>query len=35
MRFYEHLGFQRFDSRPMTLYLPIAEVARRLAAGSN
>ena len=31
--FYEHHGFRRFASRPMTLYLPIAEAARRLAAG--
>jgi ribosomal protein S18 acetylase RimI-like enzyme len=31
--FYEHHGFRRFASRPMTLYLPIAEGARRLAAG--
>jgi ribosomal protein S18 acetylase RimI-like enzyme len=30
--FYEHLGFQRFASRPMTLYLPIAEAARRLGS---
>jgi ribosomal protein S18 acetylase RimI-like enzyme len=30
--FYEHLGFQRFASRPMTLYLPIAEAARRIGA---
>jgi ribosomal protein S18 acetylase RimI-like enzyme len=29
--FYEHLGFYRFTSRPMTLYLPIAEAVRRLA----
>lgn len=33
--FYEHLGFQRFASRPMTLYLPIADAARRLVIGSN
>jgi GNAT superfamily N-acetyltransferase len=32
--FYEHQGFRRFASRPMTLHLPIAEAARRLAAGS-
>jgi ribosomal protein S18 acetylase RimI-like enzyme len=31
--FYEHHGFRRFVSRPMTLYLPIAKAARRLAAG--
>jgi ribosomal protein S18 acetylase RimI-like enzyme len=30
--FYEHLGFQRFASRPMTLYLPITEAARRIGA---
>jgi ribosomal protein S18 acetylase RimI-like enzyme len=30
--FYEHLGFLRFASRPMTLYLPIAEAARRLGS---
>jgi ribosomal protein S18 acetylase RimI-like enzyme len=30
--FYEHLGFYRFASRPMTLFLPIAEAARRIAA---
>jgi ribosomal protein S18 acetylase RimI-like enzyme len=29
--FYEHLGFHRFASRPMTLFLPIAEAARRIA----
>jgi ribosomal protein S18 acetylase RimI-like enzyme len=29
--FYEPLGFHRFASRPMTLYLPIAEATRRLA----
>ena len=29
--FYEHLGFHRFASRPMTLYLPLAEAARRLS----
>jgi ribosomal protein S18 acetylase RimI-like enzyme len=29
--FYEHLGFHRFASQPMTLYLPIAEAARRLS----
>jgi ribosomal protein S18 acetylase RimI-like enzyme len=28
--FYEHLGFYRFASRPMTLYLPIAEAAKNL-----
>ena len=30
--FYEHLGFHRFVSRPMTLYLPITEAARHLAS---
>jgi ribosomal protein S18 acetylase RimI-like enzyme len=29
-RFYRHHGFLRFASRPMTLYLPLAEAARRL-----
>ena len=33
--FYEHLGFRRFASRSMTLFLPIAEAARRLGARSN
>jgi ribosomal protein S18 acetylase RimI-like enzyme len=33
--FYEHLGFHRFASRPMALFLPIAEAARRLAAGGD
>ena len=28
--FYEHLGFQRFASRPMTLYLPIAEAISKI-----
>ena len=28
---YEHLGFYRFVSRPMTLYLPIAEAAKALS----
>jgi ribosomal protein S18 acetylase RimI-like enzyme len=34
--FYEHLGFHRFVSRSMTLFLPIAEAARRIvpAGGS-
>ena len=31
LRFYQHLGFQRFASHPMRLYLPVAEAARRLA----
>jgi len=31
--FYRHLGFHRFASRRMTLFLPIAEPARRIAAG--
>jgi ribosomal protein S18 acetylase RimI-like enzyme len=30
--FYVHLGFHRFASRPLTLYLPIAEAARRLGS---
>jgi ribosomal protein S18 acetylase RimI-like enzyme len=30
--FYEHLGFYRFASRPMTLYLQIGEAARRLGS---
>ncbi len=33
--FYEHLGFHRFVSRPMTLFLPIAEAARRLGAATE
>ena len=33
--FYQHLGFMRFASRPMTLFLPIAEAARRLGSGRN
>ena len=33
--FYEHLGFLRFASRPMTLFLPIAEAARRFGAGAE
>lgn len=32
-RFYLHHGFQRFTSRPMSLYLPLAEAARRLGSG--
>jgi ribosomal protein S18 acetylase RimI-like enzyme len=32
LAFYERLGFHRFTSRPMTLFLPIAEAARRLGA---
>jgi len=30
-RFYGHLGFRPFISRPSSLYLPIAEAARRIA----
>jgi hypothetical protein len=30
--FSEHYGFRRFASRPGTLFLPIAEAARRIAA---
>lgn len=33
--FYEHFGFRRFAGRPMTLYLPIAEVARRLGSSGR
>ena len=33
--FYEHLGFLRFASRPMTLFLPIAEAARHIAASGG
>lgn len=33
VRFYLHHGFQRFASRPMSLYLPLAEAARRLGGG--
>ena len=32
LRFYLHHGFRRFASRPMSLYLPLAEAARRLGA---
>ena len=31
-RFYGHLGFRPFIGRPSSLYLPIAEAARRIAA---
>jgi ribosomal protein S18 acetylase RimI-like enzyme len=31
-RFYAHHGFRPFTSRPLSLYLPIAEAARRIAA---
>lgn len=31
-RFYRHHGFEAFVSAPMNLYLPLSEVARRLAA---
>jgi hypothetical protein len=30
VQFYLHHGFQRFGSRPLSLYLPLAEAARRL-----
>ena len=30
--FYIHLGFRTFISRPMSLYLPIVEAVRRMAA---
>jgi ribosomal protein S18 acetylase RimI-like enzyme len=33
--FYDHLGFHRFASRPMSLYLPLAEAARRLQSSSK
>jgi len=29
--FYLRLGFQLFESQPMRLFIPVAEVARRLA----
>jgi GNAT superfamily N-acetyltransferase len=32
VRFDQHLGFRRFISHPMRLYLPMAEAARRLSA---
>jgi GNAT superfamily N-acetyltransferase len=32
LRFYLHHGFQHFTSRPMSLYVPLAEAARRLGA---
>jgi GNAT superfamily N-acetyltransferase len=32
LRFYRHHGFRHFVSRPMSLYLPLAEAARRLGA---
>jgi ribosomal protein S18 acetylase RimI-like enzyme len=32
LSFYRHHGFQQFASRPMSLYLPLAEAARRLGA---
>lgn len=31
-RFYTHLGFRALISRPSSLYWPVAEAARRLAA---
>jgi GNAT superfamily N-acetyltransferase len=34
-QFYLHHGFRRFASRPMSLYLPLAEAARRLGAASG
>jgi ribosomal protein S18 acetylase RimI-like enzyme len=30
LNFYQHLGFRPFISRPMSLFLPIAEAVRRL-----
>jgi GNAT superfamily N-acetyltransferase len=32
LRFYLHHGFQSFAGQPMSLYLPLAEAARRLGA---
>ncbi len=32
LSFYQHLGFRRFASQPMRLFIPIAEAARRLLA---
>jgi ribosomal protein S18 acetylase RimI-like enzyme len=32
VRFYVHLGFQPFAGRPLTLFLPVAEAIRRMAA---
>ena len=32
LNFYRHHGFQTFAHRPMSLYLPLAEAARRLGA---
>jgi len=32
LRFYVHHGFQPFHSHPMTLFLPLAEAARRLSS---
>ena len=32
VRFYSHQGFEAFLSAPMTLYLPLAEVAKRLGS---
>lgn len=31
LRFYQHLGFERFVTQPMRLYLPVAEAVRRLS----
>jgi GNAT superfamily N-acetyltransferase len=31
--FYEHHGFQRFESQPATLFLPLATAAKALARG--
>jgi GNAT superfamily N-acetyltransferase len=32
-RFYDHLGFRRFQSLPGTLYLPLGEAVRRFPLG--
>ncbi|MHB2017647.1 MAG: GNAT family N-acetyltransferase [Candidatus Xenobia bacterium] len=29
-RFYQHLGFRRLASRPMSLFLPLGQAAKRL-----
>ena len=33
--FYQHLGFIRFTSAPMSLYLPLAEAARQLGLAKD
>jgi hypothetical protein len=32
-RFYLHLGFRAFVSRPMSLFLPMGEAAKRMTGG--